>query len=73
VFTVPFGKRQFYLNIRNFLWILPRFLFLAWTEVNEFHTTVAYTNLGLTSENYKIIKQYGVGKAKVISQICSKI
>jgi hypothetical protein len=73
VITVPFGKRQLYLNITNILWIISRFLFLAWAEVNQLHTTAAYTNLGITSESYKISKQYGVEMAKVMSQIWSKI
>jgi hypothetical protein len=43
-----------------------RLSFFASVEVIEFHTTDAYSNLGLTSEKYKVNKQSRVENEKVI-------
>jgi hypothetical protein len=46
--------------------------FLASVEVIEFHTTNAYSNLGLTSEKYKINKLSIVENEKVILRMRPK-
>jgi hypothetical protein len=46
--------------------------FLASVEVIVFHTTDAYSNLGLTSEKYKINKLSRVENEKVILQMRPK-
>ena len=43
--------------------------FLASVEVIEFHTTDAHSNLGLTSEKYKLNKLSRVENEKVILRI----
>jgi hypothetical protein len=47
-------------------------VFLASVEVIKFHTTDAYTNLGLTGEKYKINKLSKVENEKVILRIRPK-
>jgi hypothetical protein len=46
--------------------------FLALAEVIEFHTTDVYSNLGLTSEKYKINKLLRVENEKVILRMRPK-
>jgi hypothetical protein len=46
--------------------------FLASVEVIEFHTTDAYSNLGLKSEKYKINKLSRVENEKVILRMRPK-